>query len=76
VSELWASATGTLRGVLVLLLLGGGLVVGLVLLAILGFGLYGQVRRLLRTAAEATADMRPRVLALLPPPSTGRHRAG
>jgi hypothetical protein len=62
--------------VLVLLLLGGGLVVGLVLLAILGFGLYGQVRRLLRTAAEATADVRPLVLALLPPPSTGRHRAG
>jgi hypothetical protein len=65
-----------LRAVLVLVLLVGGLVVGLVLLAILGFGLYGQLRRLQRAAAEAAVEVQPQVEALRPPAPTGRHRAG
>lgn len=48
----------------------------LVILAILGYGLYGQVRRLLRAVEEAGADVTPKLAALRPAGSSGRHRAG
>jgi len=48
---------------------------GLVVLAILGYGLFGQVKRLLRAAEEARADLEPRIGALRGESSTGRHRA-
>lgn len=46
-----------------------------VVLAVLGFGLFGQVKRLLRAAEEARADVEPRIEVLRGQPSTGRHRA-
>jgi hypothetical protein len=62
-------------GVLVLVFLGGGLLLGLVLLGILGYGLYGQLRRLQRAAETAQAQLRPAVDALRPNSPPGRHRA-
>lgn len=59
---------------LVLVFLGGGLLLGLVLLGILGFGLYGQLRRLRRAVEAAQAELEPAVAALRPPPS-GKHHA-
>lgn len=60
---------------LVLVFLGGGLLLGLVLLAILGFGLVGHLRRLQRAVRAAQADLRPAIEALQPPSPSGRHRA-
>ena len=48
---------------------------GLVVLAILGFGLFGQVKRLLTAADRARTDLQPRIEALRGQPSAGRHRA-
>ena len=48
---------------------------GLIVLAILGYGLFGQVKRLLRAAEEARADIQPRVEALSGASTAGRHRA-
>ena len=59
---------------LVLVFLGGGLLLGLVLLGILAFGLFGQLRRLRRAVGAAHAELQPAVTALRPPPS-GKHRA-
>lgn len=61
---------------LVLIIWGAAAALALVILAILGYGLYGQVRRLLRAAAEAGADVTPKVAALRPDGNHGRHRAG
>ncbi len=60
---------------LVLVFLGGGLLLGLVLLAILGFGLVGQLRRLKQAVEAAQADLRPVLDALRGPSPSGRHRA-
>ena len=60
---------------LVLVFLGGGLLLGLVLLGILVFGVLGQLRRLLRAAEAAQAELRPVVEALRVPAPPGRHRA-
>lgn len=49
--------------------------VAAVLAGSLGYGLYGQVRRLRRTVAAAAADLQPRLAALRPPAGSGRHRA-
>lgn len=48
---------------------------GLVVLAILGFGLFGQVTRLLKAAETARADLQPRIEALRAEEPAGRHRA-
>jgi hypothetical protein len=50
--------------------------VGLLLLGILGFGVYGQLSRLQRTVAAAQNELLPAVEALRPPAGPGRHRAG
>ncbi len=60
---------------LVLVFLGVGLLLGLVLLGILGFGLVGHLRRLGRAVQAAQAELQPAVAALRPPASSGRHRA-
>jgi hypothetical protein len=62
--------------VLVLIVWAAAAVLALVILAILGYGLYGQVRRLLRAAEEAGRDVTPKVAALRPAGASGRHRAG
>jgi hypothetical protein len=62
-------------GVLVLVFLGGGLLLGLVLLGILGYGLIGHLGRLRRAVAEAQGDVQPVVEALRRPAPPGRHRA-
>jgi hypothetical protein len=50
--------------------------VSLVLLAILGYGLFSQFRRLQKTAEAARADLQPAIAALQPDTPQGRHRAG
>ena len=47
----------------------------LVILGILGYGLYGQLRRLQKAVAAVQADIVPAVAALRPDPGPGRHRA-
>ncbi len=61
---------------LVLIIWAAAAALALVILAILGFGLYAQVRRLLRAIEEAGADVTPKVAALRPTGTHGRHRAG
>jgi hypothetical protein len=51
--------------------LGVALLVG----AIVGYELAGHIRRLRRAALTAADDLGPRLEALLPPTSEGRHRA-
>lgn len=60
---------------LVVVILAVALGFGLVVLAILGFGLFGQVTRLLTAAEAAQADLAPKLAALRPEPSRARHRA-
>jgi hypothetical protein len=50
--------------------------VSLVLLAILGYGLFSQFRRLQKTVEAARADLQPAIAALQPDTPQGRHRAG
>jgi hypothetical protein len=50
--------------------------VSLVFLAILGYGLFSQFRRLQRAVEEAQADLQPALAALRPETPQGRHRAG
>lgn len=50
--------------------------VSVLVLGILGFGLYGQLRRLQRAVATAEAELVPALAALRPPDPAGRHRAG
>jgi hypothetical protein len=61
--------------VVVVLIWAVALGVGLVVLAVLGYGLFGQVRRVLRAAREAQADLRSRIEAVGPDAPPGRHRA-
>lgn len=48
----------------------------LVILAILGFGLYGQLRRLQRAVAETQAQLQPMLDSLRAADDAGRHRVG
>ena len=48
----------------------------LLVLGVLGFGLYGQLRRLQRAVAETQAELLPMVDRLRPEDASGRHRAG
>jgi hypothetical protein len=52
----------------------GGL--SLLLLAILGFGLFSQFRRLQKAVERAQADLAPTVDSLRSDAPQGRHRAG
>jgi hypothetical protein len=52
----------------------GGL--SLLLLAILGFGLFSQFRRLQKAVEQVRADLVPAVAALQRDTPQGRHRAG
>jgi hypothetical protein len=61
--------------VLIVVIFAVALGFGVVVLAILGFGLFGQVKRLLTTVEEVQADLRPKLEALRPAPSNARHRA-
>jgi hypothetical protein len=47
-----------------------------VLLAILGYGLFSQFRRLQRTVEAARGELLPMVRSLQPQTPQGRHRAG
>jgi hypothetical protein len=59
--------------VLIVWLAVGG--VSLVVLAILGYGLFSQLGRLQRAVEEAQADLLPVVESLRPETPHGRHRA-
>jgi uncharacterized protein YjeT (DUF2065 family) len=48
----------------------------LVVLGILAFGVYGQLRRLQKAVTETQAQLMPMVEALRPADDAGRHRAG
>jgi hypothetical protein len=50
--------------------------VSVVLLAILAYGLYGQLRRLQTTVEKVQADLMPKIESLRPETPQGRHRAG
>jgi len=50
--------------------------VSLLVLAILGYGLWGQLRRLMRAVEKARAELVPAAEALRPESAAGRHRAG
>jgi hypothetical protein len=52
----------------------GGL--SLLLLSILGFGLFSQFRRLQKVVEQAQADLEPAVASLRSDTPQGRHRAG
>jgi hypothetical protein len=60
--------------VLIVWLAVGGL--SLLLLAILGYGLFSQFRRLEKAVEEAQAELPPAIEALRPQTPQGRHRAG
>ena len=60
--------------VLIVWLAVGG--VSLVVLAILGYGLFSQFRRLQRAVEQARSELVPAVEALRPDTPQGRHRAG
>ena len=60
---------------LVLLVWAVAVGLSLLLLAILGFGLYGQLRRLRRVLVQAQAELLPMVESLRPEDVPGRHRA-
>jgi hypothetical protein len=60
--------------VLIVWLAVGG--VSLVVLAILGYGLFSQFRRLERAVEKARSEFVPVVEALRPDTPQGRHRAG
>ena len=49
--------------------------VSLIVLAILGYGLFSQFRRLRKTVERARADLLPAIHALQSPTPQGRHRA-
>lgn len=59
-----------------LIVSGAALGIAAVVLAILGYGLFGQLSRLRRAAAEAQAEIVPAVAALRADSPPGRHRAG
>ena len=50
--------------------------VSLVVLAILGYGLFSQFRRLGKAVEAAQAELAPMIATLQPEPPQGRHRAG
>ncbi len=60
--------------VLIVWLAVGGL--SLLVLAILGYGLFSQFRRLQRAVEKASAELAPELEALRPDIPQGRHRAG
>jgi hypothetical protein len=49
--------------------------VAVLVAGIVGYGLVGQLRRLRRALDIAAGDLLPRVRAVVPPSSQGRHRA-
>jgi hypothetical protein len=64
------------RQVFVLIVFGAALGFAAVVLAILGFGLYGQLSRLRRAVAAAEAEVVPALATLRAESPPGRHRAG
>jgi len=50
-------------------------VTGIVVLGILGYGLFGHFRRLTKAVEAARGQLVPAVAALRPPAAPGRHRA-
>jgi hypothetical protein len=62
--------------VLVLLVWAVAVGLSLLVLGILAFGLYGQLRRLRGAVAETQAELLPMVATLRPEDVPGRHRAG
>ncbi|HEY6744314.1 MAG TPA: hypothetical protein VI357_01220 [Mycobacteriales bacterium] len=50
--------------------------VSLVVLAILGYGLFSQFRRLGKAVETAQAELAPMIATLQPDTPQGRHRAG
>lgn len=59
-----------------LIVSGAALGLAVVVLGILGYGLFGQVSRLRRAVARAEADVTPKLAALRAQTPPGRHRAG
>jgi hypothetical protein len=61
--------------VLVLIFWAAAAVLGLVVLGIVGFGLSGQLTRLMKAVEEAQAQLAPTLTALRSPSGPGKHRA-
>ena len=61
---------------LVLLVWAVAVGLALLVLGVLAFGLYGQLRRLRRAVAETQAELQPMIARLRPEDVPGRHRAG
>lgn len=51
-------------------------IVSLVLLAILGYGLFSQFTRLRKAVEAAQGELAPKIATLQPDTPQGRHRAG
>jgi len=61
--------------VLVLIVWAVAVGIALLVLAILGYGLLGQFRRLLRAVEDTSADLAPKAATLRADTRGGRHRA-
>lgn len=53
----------------------GALLVTLVTAGVVGYDLFGRIRRLRRVLDAAAGDLRPRLERLVPQSAPGRHRA-
>lgn len=60
---------------LVLIFFAAALGIGVVVLGIVGYDLFGRLSRLRRAAEEAQAELAPALESLRGQPSPGRHRA-
>jgi hypothetical protein len=49
--------------------------VALIFVAILGYGLFSQFKRLQKAVEEAGSELRPMIASLVPQTPQGRHRA-
>jgi hypothetical protein len=61
--------------VLVLIVWGAAAAFAVLVFGIVGYELAGHIRRLRRALEAAAGDVLPKVQALVPPASAGRHRA-
>jgi hypothetical protein len=61
--------------VLVLIAFAAAALVAVLVIGIVGYELAGHLRRLRRAFEAAASDLVPKVQALVPPASAGRHRA-
>jgi hypothetical protein len=63
------------RGVVVLIAGLAAAGVAVLVGGVLGYELAGHIRRLRRAVTTANSDLQPKIRAIIPPASEGRHRA-